>query len=64
MGPLAHAIVTTDVLPKGVRAGAFVWGRSGSVTNSFDSSGNLQSLARPLNRSVTLEDIAKSEPDV
>jgi hypothetical protein len=60
----ARAIVTSDVLPKGVRAGAFVWGRAASVTSSFDETGSLQSLARPLNRSVTIDDIAASEPDV
>jgi len=61
---LSHAIVTSDVLPKGVRAGAFVWGRAGSVKSSFDEGGSLQSLARPLNRSVTIDDLAESAPDV
>jgi hypothetical protein len=60
----ALAIVSAEVLPKGVRAGAFVWGGSSTVTSSFDEKGDVRSLARPLNRSVTLDDIAESEPDV
>jgi|GEM_PF-1277046 len=59
-----HAIVTTDVLPKGVRAGAFVWGRSGNVNSSYDNSGELISVAQPLNRSVTLDDLASAEPQL
>lgn len=58
----AQAIVTSDVLPKGVRAGAFVWGRSNNVNASFDKTGELVSMAAPLNRSVTLDDLAEVEP--
>jgi hypothetical protein len=57
------ALVTADVLPKGVRAGAFVWGQ-GVVSHSFDENGNRSSLVSPLNRTITLDDIAEAEPQV
>jgi hypothetical protein len=53
----ARALVTTDVLPPGVRAGAFVFGSSKTVTGSFGSSGERNSLVAPLNLSLSLEDL-------
>jgi hypothetical protein len=64
MAAPSFALVTTDVLPKGVRAGAFVWGRSAPVSASYDETGRMQSLVKPLNRSVTLDDLAAAEPDI
>ncbi len=61
--PASYALVTTDALPKGVRAGAFVWGK-GVVSHSFNEEGKLRSLVEPLNRSVTLEDLAEAEPQI
>jgi hypothetical protein len=58
----AHALVSADVLPKGVRAAAFVWGSSQPITSSFNDRGRLDSLVKPLNRSVGIEDFAAAEP--
>lgn len=58
-----NALVTADVLPKGVRAGVFVVGQ-GSVSHSLNEDGNRRSLVAPLNRTITLDDIAEAEPQV
>ncbi|NCN39684.1 hypothetical protein GW916_00385 [bacterium] len=58
-----YALVTTDALPKGVRAGAFVMGK-GVVSHSFNEGGKLDSIVSPLNRSVTLDDLAEAEPQI
>lgn len=59
--PTAQALVTTDVLPAGVRAGAFVWGASKTVTSSFGPNGQVNSLVSPLNLSLSLEDLGEFE---
>jgi hypothetical protein len=51
-------------LPKGVRAMAYVYGFAAGVDGRLTSDGELQQLAHPLNRSVTLDEIAESEPDL
>ena len=53
----AQAVVTTDTLPKGVRALGLVYGFAGGVNSGFASDGTLETLDRPMNRSITLEDI-------
>lgn len=63
LGTPAHAITSTDSLPQGVRALAIVYGSTlGGVDSSLNREGNLESLVRPLNRSITLEDLAKQDP--
>jgi len=58
----AFAITTTEALPAGVRALAFVYGQSPWVTSMLNTRGNLEWLAQPLNRSVTMSDLVKSQP--
>lgn len=60
---LSHALVTAEVLPKGVRAGAFVIGQ-GSVSHSLNEDGNRRSLVAPLNRSITLDDVIEGDQEV
>jgi hypothetical protein len=58
----AFAYVGTDPLPKGVRAGAFVYGFGKGIDSTLNSEGRLESLVQPLNRSVSVQDIAAEEP--
>ncbi len=58
----AWAISSTETLPKGVRALAFVYANAPDVNASFTPSGTVESLSRPLNRSVTMDDLESSEP--
>jgi hypothetical protein len=60
----AWAITTADVLPKGVRVGAFIYGRSANIDSSFNSSGDVEFLARPINRSIPLSDLVSAEPQL
>lgn len=59
-GGMAHAITSTSALPKGVRAFAFVHGRSFAIDASLNANGNLEPLAQSLNRTLTMEDFTKS----
>ncbi len=61
VAPCAYALVTTDVLPKGVRAAAVVWGASKTVTSSFGPQGDVGSLVAPLNLSLSLQDLGEFE---
>jgi hypothetical protein len=58
------ALTSTDALPRGVRAMAFVYGFAPLVDSSFDTQGELDSLVSPLNRSVTFEELAEFEPEL
>lgn len=58
----SYAIMSTEVLPSGVRALAFVFANAPRVDSTLDPAGRLQSLAQPLNRSVTLDDLEAAEP--
>ncbi len=62
--PSAWAYSSPLPLPKGVRALAFVYGYATDVTSRLDSQGRLEDFAHPLNRSVTLQDMAEAEPDL
>lgn len=64
VGPGAHAYTGTDPLPKGVRAGAFVYGYGKGIDSTINSEGRLESIVKPLNRSVTVQDIAEHQPDL
>lgn len=58
----AWAITSTDTLPKGVRAFAFVYANAPNVSSTFNPAGGVESLTRPLNRSVTMDDLESAEP--
>lgn len=58
----AWAILSTEVLPKGVRALGLVYANAPKVDSNLNSGGRLESLARPLNRSVTIDDLEAAEP--
>lgn len=58
----AAAVMSTEILPVGVRALALVYANAPLVDSSLDSAGRVQSLAHPLNRSVTLDDLEAAEP--
>jgi hypothetical protein len=60
----AHTYSSPLPLPKGVRALAFVYGQATDVTGRFNNQGLVENLSHPLNRSVTLEDMAEFEPDL
>ena len=64
LSPFAHSYVSPLPLPKGVRALAYVYGYASDVDSNINSEGLLEDLAGPLNRSVSLEELAKSEPDL
>ena len=57
----ARALDTADVLPPGVRAFSLVYVQAPSVENSFNGEGNLESLVRPLNRTLKIQDLAQSD---
>ncbi len=62
MAQPAWAIMSTEVLPKGVRALGLVYANAPKVDSNLNSNGSLESLARPLNRSVTMNDLELAEP--
>lgn len=51
-------------LPKGVRAAAYVYGFASGISSSFNSHGNLESLVKPLNRSVSIDTLGQYEPQI
>lgn len=55
---------STDTLPAGRRALGYVYGFASGIESAFNASGNLESLAKSLNRSVTLDDLARREPQL
>lgn len=57
-----HAITVTDTLPQGVRAGVFVFVGTGAIDSTLNSDGKLELLSQPLNRTLTLEDLAGFDP--
>lgn len=61
---VARALTSTDALPRGVRAAAFVYGFAPTVDSTFDADGKLDYLVSPLNRSVTFNELAEFEPDL
>ena len=62
--PQAQAYSSPEPLPAGVRALAYVYGFGSGVDSRLNSEGRLEFLSEPLNRSVTLEEMAESEPDL
>lgn len=57
----SFGITSTSSVPTGVRALGWIHANSSIIDSSLNSRGNLEYLARPLNRSLTLGDFAKSE---
>lgn len=64
IAPLSQAYSSPEPLPAGVRALAYVYGFGSGVDSRLNEAGELEYLSRPLNRSVTLEDMAEFEPDL
>ena len=62
--PSAYAGASASALPKGVRAGAFVWGFSDGISNQFSSTGSALSLSHSLNRQITPSEISASNSDL
>ncbi len=60
----ASAITSADTLPKGVRAGAVVYGFSQGIDSNFDENGDRKAISHDLNRSITIDDIAAVEPEL
>ncbi len=58
----AFAITSADTLPKGVRAGAFVFGSAEGVREGFNETGRLEGLTHDFNKSITLDELAVFEP--
>ncbi|NCN40886.1 hypothetical protein GW916_06505 [bacterium] len=58
------AYSSPEPMPQGVRALAYVWGFGSGIDSRLNSDGDLELLARPLNRSVNLTEMAESEPDL
>lgn len=58
----AFAVTSTEVLPKGVRALGLVYVEAPRIDSTFNNNGNQESLARTVNRSVTMDDIQSAEP--
>lgn len=49
----------TDVLPKGVRTGAYVFAFGNDINSNFDDSGTVVSLVNPLNLSLGMNELAQ-----
>jgi len=64
VSPSALAYVSPEALPKGVRALAYVYGFASGIDSRLDESGLLEDLARPLNRSVTIAELAEHKPEL
>lgn len=60
----ARAYVSPLPLPKGVRAFAYVYGYAGDVDANLSGDGLLEDIASPLNRSLSLAELAESEPEL
>ncbi len=60
----SQAITTTDSVPQGVRASAFVFGFANDLDSNFNSKGHLESLVAPLNRSITMADLRGASSDL
>ncbi len=56
------AIETARVLPKGIFRARLATVRTGSITDTYNSSGQLTPIAGGLNQSVTVDTLAASEP--
>jgi hypothetical protein len=61
-GSPTHAYTSSDTPPQGVRAAGLVYGFARSVDSSLDEKGSRESLSAPMNRTVTIDDFAASEP--
>jgi hypothetical protein len=59
-----HAYMSPEPLPRGVRAFAWVYGQAAGIDSRLTEDGLLQALSHPLNRSVSLEELAEAEPDL
>jgi hypothetical protein len=60
----AEAYMSPEPLPRGVRALAYVYGFASGVNARLTEKGDLEELSRPLNRSVTLGELAEYEPEL
>jgi hypothetical protein len=58
----AKALTSTELPPQGRRAAAFITGFAPSVDSQFNDKGHLESLVQPLNRDITLDQMASYEP--
>lgn len=64
LAPLSWGYSSPQPLPAGVRAVAYVYGFGSGVDSRLNDSGELEFFSRPLNRSVTLDDMGEFEPDL
>ncbi len=62
--PFVGAYSSPEPMPQGVRALAYVYGYGAGIDSRLNADGRLELLSRPLNRSVSLADMAKREPDL
>jgi len=61
---IVNAITSAESLPKGVRAGAFVYGRGDGIVDAFNSVGQRRDFSSPLNQTLSLTDLSEFEPQV
>jgi hypothetical protein len=60
----AFAIETAKVLPKGVFRARVLGVQTEAVSDKYNSNGLLEGMTAPLNRTVTVGDLAAADPDV
>ncbi|MEO5667628.1 MAG: hypothetical protein ABIR96_06195 [Bdellovibrionota bacterium] len=63
-GAQASAYSSPEPLPQGVRALAYVYGFASGINTRLNGDGLLEDLAKPLNRSVSIAEMAEAEPDL